>query len=723
MNRVVIKRDGRRENFDAYKILNAVCKAYLSCHKTIDIKHLENWLYEYLNHYIGSLEEVHVETIQDVVEKMLMQYDPEVAKPYILYRENHKDLRYIKERIEYMDSYAESKENAATTSETDANANVQKKNVANLDGEVYKTLNRQIQRYRMKKKLQQMYPGYADQYLQDLDNHIIYVHDEASSPAVKNYCQAVTLYPLLVDGTGGMDGLNTTPPKNLNSFCGQLVNLLFLLSSQCKGAVAFGEFFNFLDYFCVKDFGENYDFEADTVASIKPKRTVRDTIHQAYQQIVYGWNQPAGNRSYQSPFSNISYYDSNYWHALFDEFQFPDGTKPLWRRVDWLQRDFMQWFNKERTKTLLTFPVETMALLSDGYDILDQDYKMLAARMYAEGHSFFTYISDNPNALASCCRLSNKILENVFSFTNGLTGVQTGSANVITLNLNRIVQDYMKREFPEWKPCDKTDDYTQIYEGFRKYLENILDRVYKYHKTYKTLLYETEEKGMLDASTAGYIKMSKLYSTIGINGLNEAAEFLGHKCNYNEGYKEFCNLITTTISECNKKNSTKEFMFNTELVPAEGLSSKNYKWDKLDGYWVPSDRNLYNSYFYLASDPETSVLDRFRLHGAEFTRNLDGGVGLHCNLEEHLSYKQYMDLITFAVKQGTSYFTFNIPNSECVNKDCGFIVKAPLDKCPKCGSRMRQWTRVIGFLRPVEGFDKERYKEALTRVYSKKDEV
>lgn len=1126
MNRVVIKRDGRRENFDVYKIFNAVCKAYHSCHKTIDVRHLEDWLYEYLNHYIGNLEEVHVETIQDVVEKMLMWYDPEVAKPYILYRENHKDLRYIKERIEYMDSYAESKENAATTSETDANANVQKKNVANLDGEVYKTLNRQIQRYRMKKKLQQMYPGYADNYLQDLDNHIIYAHDEASSPAVKNYtyspdevvnfkyndveclgslrtlydlavetevqqegdgvwckfpqslyvkdkdekytkvtrltrktryndmvrvktafgedlvvtanhplivssnkedrvnaidssgllqlrlpctlkfkgnkiidlascvdydevhksyilthetqapyyftkryielnrklgyvigffigdgnydntfnslmfsqkdkkvleyladalfesfgavsyihqnnngiyvlrlcsnivydlfrnyfkikdkaynkcipynvlefnedfakgiiegiidsdgtvknadsaisirlssrecimqlamllryfgygvscthqatpfgnnktiktnydiwginftniknsvkfdgaikwggivkeiqksikyttgwtsitsveklsssafldekckfiydittesntfecnnlwvhnCEAVSLYPLLVEGTKGMDGLGTTPPKNLNSFCGQLVNLLFLLSSQCKGAVAFGEFFNFLDYFCVKDFGENYDFEADTVASVKPKRTVRDTIHQAYQQIVYGWNQPAGNRSYQSPFSNISYYDSNYWHALFDEFQFPDGTKPLWRRVDWLQRDFMQWFNKERTKTLLTFPVETMALLSDGYDILDQDYKMLTARMYAEGHSFFTYISDNPNALASCCRLSNKILENVFSFTNGLTGVQTGSANVITLNLNRIVQDYMKREFPEWKPCDKTDDYTQIYEGFRKYLENILDRVYKYHKAYKTLLYETEEKGMLDASTAGYIKMSKLYSTIGINGLNEAAEFLGHKCSYNEGYKEFCNLVTTTISECNKKNSTKEFMFNTELVPAEGLSSKNYRWDKLDGYWVPSDRNLYNSYFYLASDPETSVLDRFRLHGAEFTRNLDGGVGLHCNLEEHLSYKQYMDLITFAVKQGTSYFTFNIPNSECTNKDCGFIVKVPLNKCPKCGSRMRQWTRVIGFLRPVEGFDKERYKEALTRVYSKKDEV
>ncbi len=723
MSKYVIKRDGRKEEFDEYKILSAVLKAFSACDKDTDVENVEKMLEDSLEYCKTQDEDMHVETIQDIVEKALMKYDSDVAKAYILYREKHKDLRYIKERIDYMDSYADSTENAATTSETDANANVQKKNVANLDGEVYKTLNRQIQRYRMKKKLQEMFPDCADQYAKDLEDHIIYTHDEASSPAVKNYCEAVSLYPLLVEGTKGMDGLATTPPKNLSSFCGQLVNLLFLLSSQCKGAVAFGEFFNFLDYFCAKDFGEKYDFEADTLASLKPERTVRDTIHQAYQQIVYGWNQPAGNRSYQSPFSNISYYDSNYWHALFDEFQFPDGSKPVWRRVDWLQRDFMDWFNKERTKTLLTFPVETMALLSDGHDILDQDYKMFTARMYAKGHSFFTYISDNPNALASCCRLSNKIQENVFSFTNGLTGVQTGSANVITLNLNRIVQNYRKICYPDWKPCVAIGDYTIVYKHLKKYLINILDRVYKYHKAYKTLLYETESKGMLDASTAGYIKMSKLYSTIGINGFNEAAEFLGIKCSYNEEYKRFCNMITTTISESNAANSTKEFMFNTELVPAESLSSKNYKWDKKDGYWIPSDRNLYNSYFYLASDPDTSVLDRFRLHGAEFTKNLDGGVGLHCNLEEHLSYQQYMDLITFAVKQGTSYFTFNIPNSECVNKDCGFIVKAPLDTCPHCGSRMRQWTRVIGFLRPVENFDKERYKEAQTRVYSKKDEV
>lgn len=399
--------------------------------------------------------------------------------------------------------------------------------------------------------------------------------------------------------------------------------------------------------------------------------------------------------------TNISYYDENYWHALFDDFCFPDGSKPEWDRVNWLQKDFMQWFNNERTKTLLTFPVETMALLTDGKDIVDKDYKLFTAEMYSKGHSFFTYLSDNPNALASCCRLRNEIQENVFSFTNGLTGVQTGSANVITLNLNRIIQDFFIDFIPsdenaittedkvksrwnnsrEWFKSNK-DEFNRF---FKQYLITILERVYKYHIAYKTLLYGVEDAGMLNASTSGYINMHKLFSTIGINGLNEAAEFIGLTCNYNDDYKEFCNLVTGTISSQNKIHSTKDFLMNTELVPAEGLSSKNYNWDRSDGYWIPENRNLYNSYFYIASDPNTSVLDKFKLHGREFTSLLDGGVGLHCNLEEHLSKEQYIKLLDFAISNGTSYFTFNVPNSEC--DDCGFITKLPIKVCPHCGSK------------------------------------
>ena len=364
-----------------------------------------------------------------------------------------------------------------------------------------------------------------------------------------------------------------------------------------------------------------------------------------------------------------------------------------------------------------------MALLTDGKDVIDKEYKDFTAEMWAEGHSFFLYLSDNPDGLSSCCRLKNKIGENEFSFTNGLSGVKTGSCNVITLNLNRIIQDWARLN------SNHLEDIVEIWnnapnnykkaarESLVDYLKEILERVYKYQIAYKTILYEEEEKGMLTASKAGYISMKDLFSTIGINGINEAAEFLGIKCNYNKDYKEFCRLITGTISEQNKLHSTPSFKFNQEVVPAEQLGSRNYNWDKEDGYYVNPNRVLYNSYFYLADDKNITILDKFRLHGKEFTELCDGGMGLHCNLEEHLSKEQYLKLIDFAISQGTFYFTFNVPNSECL--DCGNIEKIPVEKCPKCGStHITQWTRIIGYLRPIKCFDKYRQLEAKTRVYS-----
>ena len=731
--RKVVKRDGSIVDFNSGKIVQAIGNAFDSSgeHCIDTVNDLYSQIMSEL-HKLKKEEYYSVEDIQDVVENVLMKKGYyKTAKLFIKYREQHKENRLLGERLSYMTSYIDSSNNAASSSEEDSNANVTIKNVANLNSEVYKNLNRRLQRMWMKNKLKELYPDsdIYKQYEKDLNHHIIYSHDEASFSVPTNYCEAVTLYPLLLEGTSTMDGLKTVPPKNLNSFCGQLVNLTFLLAAQCKGAVAFGEFFNFLDYFCVKEWGENYTEILDEIVYsdiCNSKKTVKQVILQAFQNIVYSWNQPAGNRGFQSPFINISYYDSNYWKALFEDFCFPDGSKPKWERVDVLQKLFMKWFNAERKKTLMTFPVETMALLTDGKDVIDKDYKNFTAEMWSEGHSFFLYLSDNPDGLSSCCRLKNKIGENEFSFTNGLSGVKTGSCNVITLNLNRIIQDWAKQPAKSLEEnnniLDKTVNMPGL-TGFKEYLIDILERVYKYHIAYKTLLYEEEEKGMLTASKAGYISMKDLFSTIGINGINEAAEFIGLKCSYNNDYKDFCRLITGTISEQNKLHSTPLFKFNQEFVPAEQLGSRNYNWDREDGYYVNPNRVLYNSYFYLADDKNTTILDKFRLHGKEFTELCDGGMGLHCNLEEHLSKEQYLKLIDFAISQGTFYFTFNVPNSECL--DCGNIEKIPVEKCPKCGStHITQWTRIIGYLRPIRCFDKYRQIEAKTRVYSNgKEEI
>ena len=706
----VIKRDGSVVDYQPEKVRKALESAFISTGIDRSTINIEGFIDE-VNKLFEKGNPVSVESIQDTIEYCLMRngwFD--TAKAFILYREQHRETRLLKDRIKYMTDYVNSGENAATSSEEDSNSNVTVKNVANLNGEVYKNYNRRIQRMLMKNKLNELYPNknLGEQYIKDLEHHIIYTHDESSFPIPTNYCEAVSLYPLLLDGTSTMDGLRTTPPKNLTSFCGHLVNLTFLLAAQCKGAVAFGEFFNFFDYFCVKDFGENYHIEHN-----------EKKIKQAFQNIVYSWNQPAGNRSYQSPFININYFDSNYWKAMFKDFYFPDGTQPEWERVDYLQKLFMKWFNAERKKTLLTFPVESMALLTNGKEVIDWDYKDFAAEMWAEGHSFFMYLSDNADSLASCCRLRNEVTNNEFSFTTGLTGIKTGSCNVITLNLNRIIQDWWKSttigEFNGHRIGDRNKS-RKAFEASKNYLIDILERVYKYHIAYKTMLYELEDKGMLTASKAGYIDMQSLFSTIGLNGLNDAAEFLEIKCSNNEDYKKFIQFITGTISEQNKKHSTKKFKFNQEFVPAESLGSKNYNWDKEDGYVVNPNRNLYNSYIYLADDENTSVLDRFILHGKDYTGLMDGGVGLHCNLSEHLSIKQYHKLIDFAIANGTSYFTFNIPNTEC--KDCGFITKVPIEECPNCKSKnVRHWTRTIGYLRPIECFDKHRKEEAKTRVY------
>lgn len=595
----VIKRDKSKEEFDISKINRAVRKAFESCNKK-----MPQYLGDMIHALFSTLEgdTIGIEEIQNKVEDILMNEKHfDVAKSYIIYRNKHEESRFIRGRIDYMSNYEDSDDNAASSSETDPNANVTQKNVANLDGEVYKVENRIIQRQRMKDELNVLYPEVAKQYKIDVENHIIYPHDEASVPTLKFYCQADSLYPLMTEGVGNIDGITPSRPNDLPSFSGQITNLAFLLSSQCKGAVAFGEYFIVLNYYIIAEFGDKWYEKLDCVVTnshCKVQRTVRDIIEKAFKQFIYGVNQPAGNRSYQSPFTNVSYYDHTYFSSLFGEFCYPDGTKPEWAAINVLQKMFMKFFNKLRTKKILTFPVETLAMVHDGKDIIDKEYKDFCAEMYAEGHSFFTYISDSADSLASCCRLRNEFTENTFNPTSGLTGVMTGSCHVITLNINRIVQDWYKEYSPQRHRSNNGAAERKMIavrrlwneEGrnlLSQYVSNILERVYKYHIAYKTMLYEQEEKGMFAACNGGYIHMNKLYSTIGINGLNEAAKFLGLEVSNNPEYIKFLQFILGTIKEQNKLHSIHDkkrpFLFNSEVVPAESLGGKNYRWDKKDG--------------------------------------------------------------------------------------------------------------------------------------------
>jgi ribonucleoside-triphosphate reductase len=455
----------------------------------------------------------------------------------------------------------------------------------------------------------------------------------------------------------------------------------------------------YMNYFIEMEYGEDYYLRADEVVDLsKKQRSIDKVITDCFEQIVYSINQPTGARNFQSVFWNISYYDRYYFQSIFGDFIFPDGSRPHWDSLNWLQKRFMKWFNAERTKTILTFPVETMALLTRNEEVRDEEYGDWTAQMYSEGHSFFTYMSDNADSLASCCRLRNEIQDNGFSYTLGAGGVSTGSKSVLTINLNRCVQYAFKKGLP-----------------YLEYLEDVVDLMHKVQLAYNENLRDLMEKGMLPLFDAGFINIGRQYLTIGVNGLVEAAEFLGIKITDNPDYVEFVQGVLGMIERLNKKYRTKDVMFNCEMIPAENVGVKHAKWDKEDGYIVP--RDCYNSYFYIVEDENTNILDKFRLHGSKYIEHLTGGSALHMNLEEHLSKAQYRQLLRVAAKEGCNYFTFNIPNTIC--NTCGHIDKRYLHECPKCGSHDVDYaTRIIGYMKRVSSFSQPRQKEAARRYYA-----
>jgi ribonucleoside-triphosphate reductase len=564
--------------------------------------------------------------------------------------------------------------NAADGSKFDANANVTTKNMATLEAELNKDINIQINRRLMTDKIEELFGVLqAEQYIEDLETHVIYAHDETS---LKPYCASVTLYPLLTDGIQGMGG-ESKPPKHLESFCGSFINLVFALSSQFAGAIATVEFLMYFDKFARKDLGDDYLV------------THKQHIDNLLQHVVYSINQPAAARGYQSVFWNISLYDKYYFDSLFGDFVFPDFETPNWEGTKRLQVYFMDWFNKEREDALLTFPVITAALLTEKGDVKDQEFAGMCSQQLAKGSAFFSYLSDSADSLASCCRLRNEMVDNTFSYTLGAGGVSTGSINVITINMNRVEQ-------------------TEIDLG------GLIDDVHKYQVAYRTLVQEYFDANMLPAYSAGFISLEKQFLTIGINGMVEAAEFRGIKPTYNEEYNNFVDEKLKIIFDKNKAaKETYGYMFNTEFVPAENLGIKNAKWDKESGLVVP--RDCYNSYFYVVED-SSSLINKFRIHGESFIKHLDGGSALHLNLETYLDASGYRQLYRIAALAGCNYFCTNVKVTCC--RDCGHVDKNTHMFCTKCGSTEVDWaTRVIGFLKKITSFSAGRKVEEAKRFY------
>ena len=727
----VRKSDGSFEEFSPNKVKNGICEAYNSVQEKCPEGLLDSLIKNLLIYdKIDSYE------IRRQVEEAMMSINKKVARAYIKkYEELEGESKRLKKDNDFISDYINAS-NASTGSKYDSNANVEKKNIVTLGQELHKGKNIQENRYIMSNKIQSLYTKkLANQYIKDLETHVLYKHDESGTPGYP-YCVAITMYPFLTDGLKTLGG-QSKAPTDLKSYCGEFINLVYSVSSQFMGAVATPEFLMYMDYFIRKDYGEDYLSILDKQVELNKKgRTLEEVIENCFQQVVHSMNMPAGNRGYQTVFWNIGYFDENYFKGVFGDFRFPDGSKPVWETLSWLQKKFMKWFNAEREKYVLTFPVETMAMLTDGHDIVDKEYADFTAEMWSEGHSFFCYLSDSPDSLSSCCRLRNSLKDSeldeehnhtTHQFSMGTASVATGSKSVMTINLNRVIQDATRRYFKEVEGVEiekgtavdiaKVINKPYLYEYIKGGITELTERVHKYQRAFNEIIKDFYNAKMLDVYSAGYISMKKQYLTIGVNGLTDAAEFLGIEPNLNDEYKEFVNNILETINISNKKDRTRDCMYNTEFVPGENLSNKNYNWDKKDGYYVSPKHIMYSSYFFNPEDTELSILDKMKLHGDDFVKYLDGGQACHININEHLSFAQYRQLLKVASENGCSYFTFNCKNSVC--NDCGYISKDTIDTCPKCGSHNIDYlTRIIGYLKRVSSFNEARQIEESMRSYT-----
>ena len=706
----VKKREGNVVAFDFNKIINVINKVLKE----------NNLNTESITKYnIGLLEKaftelnadlICIEDIQNIIEHFLNYiYGYDVAKSYSLYREKHRVIREMADsKKKFLQAYIKSNNTANAT--IDDNSNVTIKSIAVANSELHKEENKAINLKLWSDQLRSLYPDFDYKQMSEDFTTIMYPHDLSSQVGMP-YCVSITLYPFLNDGLKGLGGLSASP-KNIDSFLGMYINLIYNVAGQFKGAVATPGFLLCMDYFLRKEWGNDYYTRLnDPVRLGTSPRSIIQQIDQYFQQIVYTINQPSGTRGNQACFTNWSIFDKGFFEGMYSHFYFPDDTQPYWDSFNFLQKHFLHWFNKERLKCILTFPVVSVAMIAKQAEFEDKDMFDTVCSEYAEGNSFFTYISESADSLSSCCRLQNKLNDNTFNFTNGQIGEMTGSINVITLNLNRIVQDaYNAGYLP-------SVGYSWDAQKFKDYLYPILERVYKYQTAYKALLKGLIDSDMLPVYTSKFINIDRQYMTTGINGLNQAAEFLGIKCHDTTPYSEFVSSIFKMIKDFNISKKSKAYMANTEQTPCESAAIKLYDRDVKDGYVVPKDVNLYGSYVYKANDASINIFDKIKMMGNNYLGNYaDGGAACHINLKEHLDKEQYAHILKTAANYGCRYITFNVPNCQC--DKCGHIAKKPFEVCPKCGSKdVTLWDRIIGYLSPIKAWSSGRQTEQKTRVY------
>lgn len=681
----VIKRDGSEAGFCLDKIGGAIIKAFNATQMQFNQDIIDLLALRVTADIQGKIKDgkVHVEDIQDSVEKVLEQAGyTEAAKAYILYRKQREKMRNMKSTIldykEVVDSYVKVedwrvKENSTVT--------------YSVGGLILSNSGAVTANYWLSEI-------YDDEIANAHRNADIHIHDLSM---LTGYCAGWSLKQLIREGLGGITGkITSAPAKHLSVLCNQMVNFLGIMQNEWAGAQAFSSFDTYLAPF------------------VKADNLTYQEVKKCIEAFIYGVNTPS-RWGTQAPFSNITL-----------DWTVPNDLANLPAIVGGQEMEFtygdckaeMDMVNKAFIETMIEgdangrgfqYPIPTYSITRD-FDWSDTENNRLLFEMTAKyGTPYFSnYINSDmePSDVRSmCCRLRLDLRE-LRKKTGGFfgSGESTGSVGVVTINMPRIA----------YLASDEADFYRR--------LDRLMDISARSLKIKRNVISKLLEEGLYPYTKRYLGKFDNHFSTIGLIGMNEAglnAKWLRADLSHREVQqfaKDVLNHMRERLSDYQEQYGD---LYNLEATPAESTTYRLAKhdrerWSDIITAGHEGDRPYYTNSSHLPVDYTTDIFDALDIQDELQTLYTSGTV-FHAFLGEKLpDWRAAANLVrTIAENYKLPYYTMSPTYSIC--SEHGYLT-GEQKVCPKCGKTTEIYSRITGYYRPVQNWNDGKLQEYQNRT-------
>ena len=681
----VIKRDGSKADFTLTKINDAIMKAFTATQMSYNNDIIDLLALRVTADFQKKVEndEIHVEDIQDSVERVLGQagYE-EVAKAYILYRKQREKMRAMKSTIlDYKDvvnSYVKVedwrvKENSTVT--------------YSVGGLILSNSGAVTANYWLSEI-------YDEEIAEAHRNADIHIHDLSM---LTGYCAGWSLKQLIKEGLGGITGkITSAPARHLSVLCNQMVNFLGIMQNEWAGAQAFSSFDTYLAPF------------------VKVDHLSYPEVKKCIEAFIYGVNTPS-RWGTQAPFSNITL-----------DWTVPDDLAELPALVGGVEMDFkykdckkeMDMVNKAFIETMIEgdsngrgfqYPIPTYSITKD-FDWSDTENNRLLFEMTAKyGTPYFSnYINSDmqPSDVRSmCCRLRLDLRE-LRKKTGGFfgSGESTGSVGVVTINMPRIA----------YLSANKDEFYAR--------LNHMMDIAARSLKIKRGVITKLLNEGLYPYTKRYLGTFENHFSTIGLIGMNE----VGLNANWlradmsdprtQEFTKEVLNHMRERLADYQEQYGD---LYNLEATPAESTTYRLAKhdrkrWPGIKTAGKPGDTPYYTNSSHLPVDYTVDIFDALDIQDELQTLYTSGTV-FHAFLGEKLpDWKAAASLVrTIASNYKLPYYTLSPTYSIC--KEHGYLA-GEVKVCPHCGAKTEVYSRITGYYRPVQNWNDGKLQEYANRT-------